>query len=71
MLLATSDPEFELYRHQSANFCGDVDWPVGHTHHQYPSSQHPPVVTPTTTPHTNGPLYETGLAGPFVDGNSR
>ena len=42
--------------HQSANFCGDVDWPDGHTHHQYPSSQHPPVVTAATTPHTNGPL---------------
>ena len=28
-------------------------------------------MTAQTTPHTNGPLYETGLAGPFVVGNSR
>ena len=24
----------ELYTCQSANFCAEVDWPDGHTHHQ-------------------------------------
>jgi hypothetical protein len=43
------------YTCHSANVCGAVGCPDGHTHHQYPSNHIPPLVTWNPTPASNGP----------------